>query len=569
MSAAATHAGAAPDQAPSWHSIPWKQVWRTVRRLQARIVKAAQAGRWNKVHALVYLLTHSFAGRAVAILRVTTNRGSSTPGVDRELWNTPALKAAAFSKLRRRGYQPQPLRRVYIPKSSDPSKLRPLGIPTLTDRAMQALYLLGLDPIEEVLADANSYGFRVSRCCADALNQCHKILGHRDSSRWVLEGDIKACFDRISHEWLEDHTPMDRVILHQWLKAGFIEKDVFFASKEGTPQGGVASPALANRALDGLEALLQRRFGASKRQRAANKVHLVRYADDFIITGTSQALLRDEVQPLVAHFFKERGLELSHEKTSITHIDDGFDFLGQNVRRYKNKVLLKPSRKNVKTFLAKIRDLMRQHSGHLSAGKLIQRLNPLIRGWALYHRHAVSSRTFAYVDCVIFRRLWRWARRRHQHKKSRWVMKKYFRLPKDERWRFHGTVLSRSGRRYAVQLVKACDIHIRRHVKVRGEANPYDPAWELYFEERLANRMANSLTGQRRARYLWTEQNGCCPVCKQKLTLEDGWQVHHLLWRTHGGSSKTANLVLLHPNCHRQVHSTGMVVAKPRPARGV
>jgi len=240
MSQVATPAGAAPDPTLDWHAIPWPKVYRTVRRLQARIVKATQAGRWNKVHALVYLLTHSFAGRAVAILRVSTNQGSSTAGVDGETWHTPALKAAAFGKLRRHGYQPLPLRRVYIPKSSDPTKLRPLGIPTLTDRAMQALYLLGLDPIEEVLADANSYGFRVSRCCADALDQCHKILGKRDSSRWILEGDIKSCFDRISHEWLEDHTPMDRVVLHKWLKAGFIEKDVFFASREGTPQGGVA-----------------------------------------------------------------------------------------------------------------------------------------------------------------------------------------------------------------------------------------------------------------------------------------------------------------------------------------
>jgi RNA-directed DNA polymerase len=565
MSAAATLAGAPPDQAPNWHSIPWKSVWRTVRRLQARIVKAAQAGRWNKVHALVYLLTHSFAGRAAAILRVSTNQGSSTAGVDGETWHTPTLKAAAFSKLRRHGYQPLPLRRVYIPKSSDPSKLRPLGIPTLTDRAMQALYLLGLDPIEEVLADANSYGFRVSRCCADALEQCHKIVGPR-SSRWILEGDIRACFDRIDHEWSVANTPMDKVILRQWLKAGFIEKDVFFASREGTPQGGVISPALANRALDGLEAALHERFGATQRQQRANKVHLVRYADDFIITGISQALLRDEVQPLVAHFLKERGLELSHEKTSITHIDDGFDFLGQNVRRYKNIVLLKPSRRNVKTFLTKIRDLMCQHSGHLSAGELIQRLNPQIRGWALYHRHASSSRTFSYVASVIFRRLWRWARRRHRGKSAHWVAKKYFIIPG---WRFHGTVLSRSGRRYAVQLVKASDIHIRRHVKVRGEANPYDPKWELYFEERLARRLANSLTGQRRARYLWREQNGCCPVCGQMLTLEEGWQVHHLRWRSHGGDSKAANTVLLHANCHRQVHSEGLVVTKPRPARGV
>src|SRR5205823_4698926 len=207
--------GAAPGLVPGWHSIPWRKVWRNVRRLQARIVKAVPEGRWGKVKALVYLLTHSFSGRAAAILRVTTNQGASTPGVDGDCWNTPELKAAAFSKLRRHGYQPQPLRRIYIPKSSDPSKLRPLGIPTLTDRAMQALYLLGLDPIEETTADANSYGFRSQRCCADALDQCHKILRKNHSATWILEGDIKACFDRIGHDWLLTHTPIDKVILRK------------------------------------------------------------------------------------------------------------------------------------------------------------------------------------------------------------------------------------------------------------------------------------------------------------------------------------------------------------------
>jgi RNA-directed DNA polymerase len=560
MSAAATLAGAAPDVATGWHAINWHKARRNVRRLQARIVKAIQEGRWNKVHALVYLLTHSFSGRALAIVRVTTNAGASTPGVDGDVWNTPELKATAFSRLRRHGYQPQPLRRVYLPKSSDPSKLRPLGIPTLTDRAMQALYLLGLDPIEETTADANSYGFRSQRCCADALDQCHKILRKNHSAPWILEGDIKACFDRISHGWLLTHIPMDKVILRQWLRAGFMEKDVFFATTAGTPQGGICSPALANRALDGLETLLHERFGATRGQRHRNKVHLVRYADDFLITGTSQELLRDEVQPLVAHFLKERGLELSHEKTSITHIDDGFDFLGQNVRRYGTKLLLKPSRKNVKALLAKIDDVIQQAGGYLSAGQLIERLNPKIRGWALYHRHASSARTFARVDDVIFQKLWRWARRRHGKKSAAWVKRKYFTGNGDDPWRFRGTVQDKEGGLHTVHLVRAKDTPLRRHVKVRGTANPYDPAWELYFEERLASQMANCLTGRGTARYLWLAQDGKCLVCRQPLTLEEGWHVHHLLWRSHGGDDLTDNLVLLHPNCHRQVHSEGLVV---------
>jgi RNA-directed DNA polymerase len=562
MSAAATLAGAAPDVVPGWHAIQWHQVRRNVRRLQARIVKAIQEGRWNKVHALVYLLTHSYSGRALAILRVTTNAGASTPGVDGDRWDTPELKAAAFSRLRRHGYQPQPLRRVYIPKSSDPSKLRPLGIPTLTDRAMQALYLQGLDPIEETLADANSYGFRKQRCCADALDQCHKILRNNHSATWILEGDIKACFDRISHDWMLTHTPMDKVILRKWLQAGFMEKDVFVATTEGTPQGGICSPALANRALDGLEALLAERFGATRPQRHKHKVHLVRYADDFIITGTSAELLRDEVQPLVAHFLAERGLELSHEKTSITHVDDGFDFLGQNIRCYGTKLLLKPSRRNVRAFLTKIDDVIQHEGGHLTAGGLIERLNPKIRGWALYHRHASSARTFVRVDDVIFRKLWRWARRRHRHKSAAWITAHYFTRPGESCWRFRGTVYDKEGGRRAVFLVRARSTTIRRHVKVKGAANPYDPAWELYFEERLATQMADTLTGCGTARYLWQEQNGRCLVCRGPLTLEDGWHVHHLLWRSHGGTDTIDNLVLLHPNCHRQVHSEGLVVEK-------
>src|SRR5271157_1748602 len=257
MSAAEMPAGAAPDPAIDWHSINWKKVYRTVRRLQARIVKAAQEGRWHKVKALVYLLTHSYSGRALAILRVVSNSGAKTPGVDEILWNTPEAKSAAFGTLRRHGYKPQPLRRVYIPKSN--GKKRALGIPTMVDRAMQALYLLGLDPIAESQADGHSYGFRLERCCADALDQCHEILKGPYGPNWILEGDIKACFDRISHNWLLDHIPMDKELLRKWLKAGFLEKHVLFATTEGTPQGGIASPALANRALDGLQQLLEQR----------------------------------------------------------------------------------------------------------------------------------------------------------------------------------------------------------------------------------------------------------------------------------------------------------------------
>ena len=381
MSAAATLAGAASHRVVDWHAISWHKVHGTVRRLQARIVKAVREGKWHKVQALVYLLTHSFGGRALAILRVVSNSGAKTPGVDGVRWNTPESKSMAFSTLRRHGYQPQPLRRVYIPKSN--GKQRPLGIPTMTDRAMQALYLLALDPIAETQADGHSYGFRLERNCADALEQVHLLLGNRHGPRWIMEGDIQACFDRIDHSWLLRHVPVDKDMLRKWLTAGFLDKHAWFATTEGTPQGGILSPVLANYALDGLQHLLADRFMRTASQRRQHKVHLVRYADDFIITGTSKVLLAYEVQPLVEHFLSERGLELSHEKTSITPLLRGFDFLGQTTRQYGgDKILTKPSRRSVRTFLRKMKETIETCHGH-SVGVLIQRLNQQIKGWTI------------------------------------------------------------------------------------------------------------------------------------------------------------------------------------------
>ena len=217
MTADIRTAGAASHAAEGWHTINWKSAYRIVCRLQARIVKAIQEGRWGKVKALQYLLTHSFSGKALAIRRVTENQGKGTPGVDREVWDTPEKKATALQALRQRGYNPQPLRRVYIPKKN--GKMRPLGIPTMRDRAMQALYLQALDPIAETMADPNSYGFRKERSTADAIEQCHIVLSNRGGARWIFEGDIKSCFDRISHEWLMAHIPMCKTILQKWLKA--------------------------------------------------------------------------------------------------------------------------------------------------------------------------------------------------------------------------------------------------------------------------------------------------------------------------------------------------------------
>jgi RNA-directed DNA polymerase len=312
------------------------------------MVKALQAGRHNKVKALQWLLTHSFSGRALAVKRVTENQGRNTPGVDKVTWKTPAAKTNAIASLKRRGYSPLPLRRVFIPKKN--GKTRPLGIPAMKCRAMQALHLLALEPIAETTADLNSYGFRPERSTADAGQQCFTSLAKKANAQWVLEADIQGCFDKISHDWMLAHIPTDKAILKKWLKAGFVYQNELFPTEAGAPQGGIISPVLANMTLDGLEARLAEKF--PKARQTGLKMNMVRYADDFIITGHSKEWLEQEVKPVVVEFLAERGLVLSPEKTRLTHIEEGFDFLGWNIRKYNGKLLMKPSKANVTGLLS-------------------------------------------------------------------------------------------------------------------------------------------------------------------------------------------------------------------------
>jgi len=558
--------GAVSREAAEWYAIDWQAINRNVRRLQVRIVQATKESRWGRVRALQRLLTHSYSGKVLAVRRVTENNGKATPGVDQEIWDTPEKKTQAVQALKRRGYRSQPLRRVYIPKS-DGKTMRPLGIPTMIDRGQQALHLLALDPVVETTADRNSYGFRQKRSCADAIGQCFLVLKSANA-QWILEGDIKSCFDKISHDWLLAHVPMDRVILQKWLKSGYMEKHVLHESTDGTPQGGIISPALANCALDGLERLLQEKFPARKRLKSFGGekpcVHLVRYADDFVITSKSKELLEGEIKPLVEQFLQERGLELSPTKTVITHVERGFDFLGQNVRRYpKGKLLIKPSKKNVGTFLNGIRRIIKDAHG-ASAADLIDQLNPKIRGWANYHRHVVSKRTFGRVDHTIFSNLWQWARRRHPNKPSRWVKAKYFERRRGRDWTFFDETCDDEGRPNKVWLYNAKSTPIKRHVKVKGEANPYDPTYETYFEEREGAHMLDTFRGTRTLRFLWHEQRGLCTLCNTKITRITGWRLHYCVPRVKGGSTGATNCVLLHPECHDRVHRQRLSVSKPR-----
>jgi len=545
----ATATGASLSYGENWHAVNWQQVYRNVRRLQTRIVKAVKAGKKRRVRALRNILTRSFSGKVLAIKRVSSNQGKRTPGVDHVLWNTPKKKAQAIRDLRHYEYQPLPLKRVYRQKKD--GTLRPLGIPVMRDRGMQGLHLLALDPVAETLADPHSYGFRKERSTADAIGQCFNTLAKRGSPQWVLEGDIKGCFEGIDHNWELAHIPMDKGVLRKWLKAGYVERHVLYPTDAGTPQGGIISPVLANMTLNGLGRALREKFSPTERAKRSSKVSLVLYADDFIITGSTKELLADEVKPLVESFLQERGLELSQTKTRITHISDGFDFLGQNIRKYSGKLLIKPSTRSVQVLMAKVRAVVKG-SLHLSAGNLVKQLNPIIRGWANYHQHVVSKETFGKVDTHIFRIIWRWSKRKHPAKSAAWRKKKYFQAVGTRNWVFTGAVLGQHKEPKTVHLCEAQATPIKRHLKIRGEANPYDRDWEVYFEERLGLQMVNNPKGYRRLVHLWSAQEGSCAVCAERITRQSGWTTGRLVWRANG-KNRAANLVLLHPACHRRV----------------
>jgi RNA-directed DNA polymerase len=465
-------AGAPAARAKDWTAIEWKKVEAQVKRLQMRIAKATREKKYNKVKALQWMLTHSHSAKLVAVRRVTSNKGARTPGIDGVVWKTSKKKMAAVAELKRHGYRAKPLRRIYIPKQNGK---RPIDIPVMKCRAIQALYLLALEPVSETTADPNSYGFRPMRSTWDAREQCFISLARKTSAKYVLEGDIKSCFNEISHAWLLNNVLIDRQMLREWLKSGYLDKQVYYPTETGSGQGGIISPCLANLALDGLEA-------AAKAASEGSKINVIRYADDFVVTGTTPMVL-EKVKTEIAKFLKERGLTLSPQKTQITSIYDGFDFLGFSVRKYNEKLLIKPTKNSLKKLRATVKEVARR-SGSLTTEQFIAQLNPKLRGWANYYRSSVSSKAYAAIDDAVYKTVWHWAKRRHPNKGKRWIAAKYFRTIGLRNWVFSTRVSDPRKKQQWLDLVKVSSTPIRRHVKIRAQATSYDPEYIEYFEER-------------------------------------------------------------------------------------
>lgn len=383
----------------------------------------------------------------------------------------------AVLSLTDKNYKAKPLRRVYIEKKGKKQK-RPLGIPTMYDRAMQTLYALALEPISETKGDSISFGFRRGRSAKDACEQIFCVLARKCSPTWILEGDIKGCFDNINHEWLQNNIPMDKSIMKQFLKSGYIYEEKLFPTETGSPQGGAISSIYANMTLDGLEKVIQNKYHRNSKgkienhYRAKTKVNLIRYADDFIITANSKEVA-EELKTTVSQFLQSRGLALSDEKTVITHIGKGFDFLGWTFKKYNGKLIIKPSKSSIKNMIKRCSTIILKEGKASTQSDLIRRLNQVIRGWTNYHKHVVASKVFSYINNTLYHLLQQWAKHRHPNKNKWWRLNKYWHEKGWKRWLFKTDEYS---------LINLRRIKIVRHPKLQITKTPF--VNKDYFDKR-------------------------------------------------------------------------------------
>jgi RNA-directed DNA polymerase len=538
---------------PIWNETDWSRAEKVVRNLRQRIYRAARKGDHRRVRSLQRLMLRSEANRALSVRRVSqTNAGRNTPGVDRVVVKTPAARAALVEHLaRHQPWKASPVRRVYIPKTN--GKRRPLGIPTIADRAMQAVVKNALEPEWEARFEPCSYGFRPGRSCHDAIGRIYSLSRPNKRKKWVVDADIRGAFDNIRHETITDAIKgfPARELVRQWLKAGCMEDGAFHESEAGTPQGGVISPLLANIAFHGMEGAVGVRY--NRQNVIKGKRALVRYADDLVIFAESREdaeTAREEI----AAWLAQRGLALSEDKTRIVHLSDGFDFLGFNVRHHPApktsrsgwKLLIKPSKEATAKFRRRLKAEWIALRGH-NVGRVLKVLNPILRGWANYYRHVVSKATFGVLDHWMFRRSTRWIRLNHPDKPWKWAKLRYFgRLARDrgDQWVFGDT-------RTGAYLGKLAWTPIERHALVPYDASPDDAALRDYWANRRLTGLAALPPWQRK---LARRQDGKCPVCHGHLMNGEDLHVHHRVRREDGGADDPENLRLVHLYCHHKIH---------------
>ena len=532
------------EQLVDWNQVNWVEVYKLIRNLQRRIFRARKLGQWKQLRRLQKLLLRSYANLLESVRRITQdNSGKNTPGVDKEVIKTPAGRV----KLVNNWEMPtaNPTRRVFIPKSN--GKKRPLGIPTVKDRVAQNIVKNLLEPEWESVFEPNSYGFRAGRSCHDAIVQIHKRLnGNKGFDRWVLDADIKGCFDNLAHESiLKQIKSVPRVdLIEEWMKAGYVYERIFNPTETGTPQGGVISPLLSNIGLHGLENLVKTHN---------KRMGIIRYADDFVVTAKSREEI-EELIPRIKQWLSERGLELSQEKTTLVHIDDGFNFLGFNARHYAGKLLIKPQKEKVLTFCKKIGELIKKMAT-VKQEVLIKKLNPILRGFANYYQGEVSKEIFGYIKTRVWQYLWKWCKRRHLKRRLKWVKDKYFRKIKGVDWTFCCDIKGRKGNNELLCLYNIHTTPIIRHVKVKGTNSPFDGELDEYWEKRQIKQGKTYWAKGSKYEQVAKQQNWKCPKCCQSLFNGEDIETHHIVLVKDGGSDDTDNLIHLHAPCHKQEHS--------------